>query len=305
MGYIFEALERAGNDRSQSETAHLAAENRAAQVDTRVPETDATPANGPAQIALKPLQARRTLPLDPAHMKKLDDRLVTLLQPGSPMAEEYRAIRTSLLARWQHARQLAHTITSATPAEGKTITSLNLGLCFAELRNRRTVVVEADLRLPTFGKLLGLKDDSEPGLAAYLRGDAELHEIVTELGKDGLGVITAGGRANEQAVQLLSGKRMTDLLVGLRERFDHVIIDTPPVLELADAGIVGAISDEVLLVARMGWTPRSLMHEAVRSLTSYNAKVAGMIATDQRRTRGQYYSRYGYHYGYYQQQRRR
>lgn len=302
MGYIFEALERAGHKRSKSKAARDTAAHPALSTPTvEAEKLPQPPADSGATASLK----HDVIALDPERIKQFDDRLVTLLSPGSPMAEEYRAIRTSLLARWQHARQLVHTITSATPEEGKTITSLNLGLSFAELRNRKTVVVEADLRMPTFAKLMGLKEDERPGLITYLQEQTELDKLPLQLGESGLSIITAGGRANEQAVQLLSSKRMVQLLNRLRECFDHVLIDTPPVLELADAGIVGALSDEVLLVGRMGWTPRPLMREAVQCLGSYNAKVAGMIATDQRRTRGHYYSRYGYRYGYYRQQRHR
>jgi capsular exopolysaccharide synthesis family protein len=226
---------------------------------------------------------------------RYDDRLVTLSDPGSPLAEEYRAIRTSILARWQHKRHLIHTITSATPQEGKTITSLNLGLSFAELRNRSTVVVEADLRLPTFEKLLGLGQTK--GIVNYLHGEVALSEVLQQVGDSRLYVVPAGLRANNDAVQLLSGQRMTDLLATLRSRFDHVIIDTPPVVELADAGIVGALSDDVMLIVRMNRTPRALVEEAIRTLNSYNAPVAGLVATDQKRTRHRsYYYRYGYHY---------
>jgi Mrp family chromosome partitioning ATPase len=94
---------------------------------------------------------------------------------------------------------------------------------------------------------------------------------------------------------------MLALLKDLRRRFDHVIIDTPPVLDLADAGILGAWSDEVLLVARMNVTPQPLVMQAMRTLGSYNAPVTGLIATDHQRP-SRHYSRHGY-YRYYRQSR--
>lgn len=228
----------------------------------------------------------------------IDDRMVVLTEPSSIMAEEYRSIRTGLLARWRQKRHILHTITSATPQEGKTITSLNLGLSFAELRNRRTLVVEADLRLPQFANLLGM-DEEGPGLIKYLMGEATLSEVTHALGNTGLSVIPAGGRVNNEAVQLLSSNRMSNLLRTLRQMYDHVIIDTPPVLELADAGIIGAQSDDVLMIVRLQRSPRQLVVQAIRTLESYNAPVAGLIATDQKRSRKQSYYRYryGYHYG--------
>lgn len=229
---------------------------------------------------------------------KLDDRLVAMTNPASGMSEEYRSIRTSILARHDNERHLVHTISSATPQEGKTITCVNLGLSFAELRNRNTVIIECDLRLPTFGKLLTCRED-KPGLIDYLRGEAALKDIVQQIAGSPLHIIPAGGRVSDEAVQLLSSARMGRLIQTLRAKYDHVFIDTPPVLQLADAGILGSQSEEVLLVARMRRTPRPLVEQAVTTLTSYNAQVSGIIATDNPRSRGRGYGyKYGYRYGY-------
>jgi len=229
---------------------------------------------------------------------KLDDRLVAMTNPASGMSEEYRSIRTSILARHDNERHLVHTISSATPQEGKTITCVNLGLSFAELRNRNTVIIECDLRLPTFGKLLTCRED-KPGLIDYLRGEAALKDIVQQIEGSPLHIIPAGGRVSDEAVQLLSSARMGRLIQTLRAKYDHVFIDTPPVLQLADAGILGSQSEEVLLVARMRRTPRPLVEQAVTTLTSYNAQVSGIIATDNPRSRGRGYGyKYGYRYGY-------
>lgn len=228
----------------------------------------------------------------------VDDRVVAMTAPASIMAEEYRSIRTAILARWENKRHLIHTITSATPQEGKTITSLNLGLSFAELRNRRTIVVEADLRLPQFNKLLDLPTDG-PGLVDVLNDEASLKDAIFEIGDSKLHVLPAGRRVGNEAVQILSSKPMINLLKTLRGKYDHVIIDTPPVVELADAGIVGAMSDDVLMIVRMCRTPKMLVEQAIRTLNSYNAPVAGLIATDQkRRLRRYYHYRYGYRYNH-------
>jgi len=263
-----------------------------------------TPTTGAASVSTSsvmntPDQAPQGPPLRiSSHWaENLDDRLVSLTEPSSQLAEEYRAIRTSTLARWDHKRNLVHTITSATPQEGKTITSLNLGLSFAELRNRKTIVIEGDLRLPTFNKLLHLGESK--GMVGYLRGEAELDEVIQELEGNALHIITAGSRASNDAVQLLSNQRMARLLNILRERYDHVIIDTPPVIELADAGIVGGLSDEVMLIARISRTPKPLIEQALRALRSYNAPVAGVVVTDHERSKNRYrYYRYGYRYQY-------
>ena len=227
----------------------------------------------------------------------MDDRLVALSDVTSLPCEEYRSIRTSLLAKWDQARHLVHTITSATPQEGKTLTSLNLGMVFAELRNRSTIVIEADLRLPSFGKLLGRTRG--PGLTDLLRGKAKIEDTIQHFKGSRVHLLPAGTRTPHEAVHLLSSQAMTDTIERLRARYDHVIIDTPPVVEMADAGILGAMSDDVLLIVRMNITPQTLVEQATRILTSYNAPVAGLIATDQQRARRKfYYYKYGYRYRY-------
>ncbi len=226
-----------------------------------------------------------------------DNRLVALNKPSSVMSEEYRSIRTSVLARWENKRHLVHTITSATPQEGKTITSLNLGFSLAELHNRKTIVIEADLRLPQFGKLLNLNPG--PGVVSLLEGESSFDQVVQEVGENHLHVIPAGTRSSTNAVQLISSHRMTRFVNFLKQRYDHVIIDTPPVIELADAGILGSLSDDVYLIVRMNRTPRALVEQATRTLESYKAPVAGLIATDNpRHRRKYYYYRYGYRYSY-------
>ncbi len=317
MGYVFDAIHRHDDDddaprRSKPAPARDAAvptPPKATPTQKPTPQINTTPAatlkftgattpvkaTAPVAVALAEAPAMMACPeMDKSH---LDDRLVALLEPSSLMAEEYRAIRTSLLARWQQRRNLVHTITSATPQEGKTITSMNLGLIFSELRNCKIAVVEADLRLPTFDKLLNRT--SQAGLLQYLRGEAEINQIINRLEDHPLRVISAGGRTQGDAVQLLSSPRFSQLLQHLRQRYDHVIVDTPPVVELADAGIIGAQSDDVMLVVRMNRTPRTLIEQAIRTLASYNAPVAGAIATDHSHHRHKYYYyRYGYRYGY-------
>lgn len=262
-------------------------------------ETDDLSVDGPLQLITTTKKAGWWSRLMGRHLRgKVDDRLVAMTSPASAMSEEYRSIRTSILARHDNERHLVHTITSATPQEGKTITCVNLGLAFAELRNRKTIIIECDLRLPTFGKLLNC-DSKRAGLIDYLRGDAKIADIVQQVEGSSLHIITAGGRVSDEAVQLLSSQRMSHLIQGLRAKYDHVIIDTPPVLQLADAGILGSQSEEVLVVARMRRTPRPLVEQAIDTLTSYNAQVNGIIATDNPRSRGRGYGyKYGYRYGY-------
>jgi len=305
MSYIFDALNRHSNNDKSGEQPDI----HTSHEDVVFENPDSALSNTQATIAdddtitpptLDPEDAPGPFKFDESsHLINTeslinDDRLVAISEPSSIMSEEYRSIRTSMLARWDHKRHLVHTITSATPQEGKTITALNLGFTFAELKNRRTVVVEADLRLPNFNSMISLPH--QPGLVGLLEGQANLSQAVHRLANDRLHLITAGRRVNnKRAVQLLSSTAMARLIETLRKTYDHVIIDTPPVIKLADAGILGSKSDEVLLVVRMNRTPKPLVDQALRTLNNYNIAVGGLIATDHQRSGNRYY---GYNYGY-------
>jgi len=293
MGYIFDAMNRPDDGSKGVKPA--------GHPGNAAPSVPGAESAAPLPHFDPPGQASDPLPLTPnplsaEQMHRIDDRVIALREPSSIMAEEYRSIRTGILARWQQRRHLTHTITSATPQEGKTITSMNLGFTFAELRNRRTIVIEADLRLPQFAKLLSLSEGL--GLVGVLEDGVALRDAVRTVEGSRLHILPAGRRVNSNAVELLGGTNFPTLLRRLRESYDHVLIDTPPVIELADAGIVGAQSDDVFLIARLQRTPRPLIEQAIRTLASYNAPVAGLIATDQQLGVGNYYYRYGYRYGY-------
>ena len=307
MGDIFDALQRADSrDRhvrpapppSPAPADHEAPHERPGRpsIEQLEPFDDERGPAQPPDAVCEDAAGDAPTPLRAAR-EHYDDRLVVATEPNKAAAEQYRAIRTGMLARWRQQRHLIHTITSATPQEGKTITTLNLGLSFAELRNRRTIVIEADLRIPQFANLLELEEG--PGLVEVLDGQARWQDVVRTSAGGALHVIPAGRRANDKAIQLLSGSAAASLFKALRRDYDHVIIDTPPVVELADAGILGALSDDVLLIVRMNRTPRTLIDQAIRTLDSYNAPVAGLIATDHPRHRERYYNyRYGYRYRY-------
>ena len=228
--------------------------------------------------------------------QQVDDRMVTISDPSSMLAEEYRGIRTRILAGTRQ-RRLVHTITSASRAEGKTLTSLNLAAVFGEMTERRTIVIEGDLRVPTFRHMLKPESHS-PGLIQYLKGEATLDEIIQPLHTPNLSVIYAGGYAAEEALQLLSTNRLSELLAILKRRYDHVIIDTPPVLDVADAGVIGAQSDDVFLMLRMSRTSRRACEKAIEHLRSYNAPVAGVVLTDVQSHAMSYGYKYGYKYAY-------
>ncbi len=206
----------------------------------------------------------------------IDERLVTLLEPSCPLTEEYRGIRTRLIASAGKSHVI-HTITSSMPGEGRTLTSLNLAAVFGELSHENTLVIEGDLRTPSFQSML--RWPTGPGLLQLLRGEATLTQCLSPLRSSNLLVMRSGGDASNEAIQLLSSPRMAELLEMVRERFTQTIIDTPPVLDYADAGVIGSRTDQVILVVRMNSTPRDLVDDAMLRLEGYKAPASGVVLT--------------------------
>jgi capsular exopolysaccharide synthesis family protein len=210
---------------------------------------------------------------------------------GSVITEQYRAIRTQILARARNRRLQTHVVTSATPEEGKSVTTINLGMAFSELRNQKTLIIEADLRRPSFGRLFNRT--SSPGLIHLLRGEVdELDKAMHPTVYDNLFYIPAGDRDQTASTELLSSPRMAQVLDRLKDRFEHIFIDTPPVVTVTDAAILGAICDETLLVVRLHRTPAEVVDRAKRLLRAANCDLAGVILTHAQQLANQYAYRY-------------
>ena len=213
---------------------------------------------------------------------------------GSIITEQYRAIRTQILARARTRRLQTHVVTSSAPEEGKSVTTINLGMAFAELRNQRTLVVEGDLRRPSFMKLFDRS--AKPGLLQLLRNEAEIDDVLQHTVYDNFQFIDAGGRESMQSTELLSSPRMAQVLDRLKDRYDHIFIDSPPVITVTDPCILGAMADEVLLVVRLNRTPTEIVDRAKRLLRAANCELSGVILTHMAQELSDYKYRYSYYY---------
>jgi len=210
---------------------------------------------------------------------------------GSIITEQYRAIRTQILARGRNRKLQVHCVTSSAPQEGKSVTCFNLGVVFSELRNQKTVIIEGDLRRPSFGKLLNRR--VTPGLIQLLRGEVDdLDQVLHPTVYDNLQFIPAGDRDFTNSTELLSSPRMSQILDRLKDRYDHIFIDTPPVITVTDACILGALADETFLVVRLGKTPAEVVDRSKRLLRASNCEVTGVILTHMQYHIPQYLYRY-------------
>jgi len=197
---------------------------------------------------------------------------------GSLITEQYRQIRTQILARGRNRKLHTHVITSSAPGEGKSVTCVNLGIAFAELRNQKTLLIEGDLRRPSFGRLLNRR--ATPGLIQMLRGETEnIEDCLHETVYDNLQILPAGDHEHEASTQLLSSPRMMKVIEQAKDRYDHIFIDTPPVITVTDACILGAAADEVLMVVRLHKTQTNVVERSKRLLRASNCELAGVILT--------------------------
>ena len=206
---------------------------------------------------------------------RLNPLLVAGLAPKSAAAEQYRQLRTRLSHAEGASNLRTVLITSPQKGEGKSLTSANLALTMAQELQRRVILVEADLRKPSLQELFGLPPG--PGLSEYLTGAAELKDVMRFLPDHNLTVIHAGSAPTNPA-ELLGSTAMRRLLDQLRTRYDRVLLDTPPVLPLADVAVLAPLVDGTLMVVRVGVTPKPAIENALRAFDS--SRLLGVVLNE-------------------------
>lgn len=206
--------------------------------------------------------------------------LVPLADLRSPTAEAYRVLRTNLLYTTSGARQRTLAITSPLPRDGKTTVAANLAVAFASHR-RRVLVIDGDLRRPSLHRLFGAS--RTPGLLDYLEGVHPLATLIRETAVPDLHLLPAGGqRAGSvtTAADALHEGQLRELLRVTCASYDIVILDCPPVLLTADAAVLAAHCDGVLLVARAGQTALDAGAQSLQQLHAVGARVVGAVLND-------------------------
>jgi non-specific protein-tyrosine kinase len=197
-------------------------------------------------------------------------------RPTGPVAEAFRSLRTALQFVSQSTGSRIIQVTSSMPGEGKSSTTANLAVMFA-LTGARTVVVDADLRRPRLHHFFGIGDG--PGLTSALLRDAEATEVLRTTDVAGLMVVPAGPPTPFPA-ELLGGDRMSDLLDALAEVADVVLVDSPPVLPVADPIIIAGAVDTVVVVASARGTTRRNLLRTIRQLSRVGASISGLVLNE-------------------------
>ncbi|MDD3719070.1 MAG: polysaccharide biosynthesis tyrosine autokinase [Actinomycetota bacterium] len=229
-------------------------------------------------------------------MDEEEREIIYFTRPDSPAAEGFRNLRTNVrFLNLDGGTQLLM-VTSSSPEEGKTSVAVNLGAALSEM-GKRVLVVEADLRRPVIGKFL--VEESERGLTDVIMGTAELDAVVVDTGNEYLHVLMSGPKPPNPA-ELVSSKAMNDLLMRLRDDFDYVIVDAPPVLAVSDAIAMAPMMDGVLVVASHNIATRDGARHTVELLGKVEARILGVVINNVEmagRYGYGYYSPYRYSYG--------
>lgn len=292
MSQIFDALQRAEVERSGASgqtqlqatevlaRAEQLAKTEWERADSNVELRD-VPASHGASSALKAVLGG-ALPQDrvlgssgPATTRALDaiepvkanlpedSRLVCITDKQSPSAEAFRLLGVRLRDMRQGRMLQKILVTSTIPQEGKSTVAANLACSLAESGKERVLLLEGDVRRPSQSKLFGLQP--RPGICEWLQGDVELSKCMCYIEDPGLWILPAGAVARNP-LELLKLSRVSALMQQLEELFGTIVIDSPPVLPLADTSVWTRIADGILLVTREGITEKKQLIRGIESV---------------------------------------
>jgi capsular exopolysaccharide synthesis family protein len=218
-----------------------------------------------------------------------DSRLASLSEKESLGAEKFRflAVRLRQIQQTRHLKKIL--ITSTIPEEGKSVVSGNLAVTLARRKQQKVLLLEGDLRRPVLAREFGLAHLA--GLGEYLQGEPRPTTNIYQL--DGAGVwFLPAGKPPENPLELMQSGRLLGLLEQLAAWFDWIIIDSPPILPLADTSVWTRLADGVLLVAREGTTQKRQLQRGLEALDQ--SKLLGMVLNScTNADHSNYYQRYG------------
>lgn len=234
--------------------------------------------------------------MDLPNIKKVidsvDASIITLHHSRGRIAEAFRSVRTGLFFSSRGSELKVVQVTSPVPGDGKSTLSANLAVTMAQ-SGRRVLLIDADFRRPRLHKLFGLEVDA--GLAQLVSGESEIDEATYTTCIANLSLM-AGGKRPSNPAELLSSNRFAELVEILRQKYDIIIIDTPPLLAVSDPSVVASLVDGVVLTMRLRRNVKPLATRAFRVLESVDAQILGVVVNGVSTEAA--YGGYGYNYSY-------
>jgi capsular exopolysaccharide synthesis family protein len=237
------------------------------------------------------------LGLEPALFAGEEAHEVVVQRPVSSYSESIRSIRTALRYSDVDDPPKVVMVTSSLPDEGKTVFALSLARSVAK-SGGKALLIDCDLRRPSIAKQFNV--EAKPGLLAFFDDTADKSKIISVDAESGLHYITtASGTPNPQ--DLLGSKHMKALIDVMRERYDLIVLDTPPLLAVSDSLVLSHVADATIFLVRWAKTPRQVVLGAIKSFRTLGGKLAGVVLSrvDMRKHATYGYGDPGYYYGYY------
>lgn len=222
--------------------------------------------------------------------ERVEPRLVAITTPSSSYCEEYRSLRTHVLHKSQKQKLQAIVVASVGPAEGKSITALNLSWLLAQTDGVKCLIIDSDLRMPSLTDYLGI--ETENGLSEILAGTSTLKESIVKLEPSGLHLLP-GGEPRADVAELISGPKFKEILREARDMFDYVIIDAPPLGIFTDATVLINQSDGALLVVRANRTRYSNVDRVLETLP--RERMLGVVLNQSEDVLDESHYNYGYY----------
>jgi succinoglycan biosynthesis transport protein ExoP len=213
----------------------------------------------------------------------------------SSAAEAYRVVRTSMLLSAAGSPPKTILVTSGQAGEGKTTTVVNTAISLAQLGSS-VLIIDCDLRRPATHRIFGV--ESEHGLSSYLSTDVQIDGLIQKLQIPNLSLLPCGPIPPNPA-ELISSARMKDLLKLMAGRYDHILIDSPPLINVTDPVILSTLVDGVIMVVHGGKSPRTIVQRARQELQGVGAKIFGVVLNNVDMTREGYDGYYYYYNRYY------
>jgi len=213
-------------------------------------------------------------------MLRLNNSLVAERNGSSAALEAFRSLRTFIRLRGVGKREAGYALLLVSPGtnEGKSTVLANLAVSFAR-DGLKTLAVDANLRSPALHEVLGTLN--QEGLFGYLHGESELAGIIHPTRIENLSILPAGVNSSSM-VEPLGSERMRDLLADLRQSYDVLLVDSPPLIEYADGRVLAAFCDGAMLIARYGKSKRSSLRKAHQLLQQAGANVLGITMNQAR-----------------------